>query len=134
MKRITPENINRLSASQIFVFGSNLACRHGAGAALTAKKFGASPYRCHGLDGQVYGIPTKDKNFRVLPLDRIQKYVNNFIFDASNYPELTFFVTAIGTGLAGYAPDDIAPMFVNAVDVENIYLPESFWKVLTECQ
>lgn len=128
--RITSEYINRLSASEVFVFGSNLACRHGKGAALTAKKFGASNNRCHGLDGQVYGIPTKDENLAVLPLSRIQKYVNNFISDATNFPEMIFLVTPLGTGLAGYLPEQIAPMFREAIDVQNIHLPESFWRIL----
>lgn len=128
--RITSEYINRLSINQIFVFGSNAAGRHGAGAAKTALKFGATVGRCHGLDNQTYGIPTKDENLKVLPLERIQKYVNNFIFDAGNYPEMTFLVTAIGTGLAGYTVEQIAPMFKDAIDVPNIHLPESFWKVL----
>lgn len=112
------------------MFGSNAAGRHGAGAAKTALKFGATAGRCHGLDNQTYGIPTKDENLKVLPLERIQKYVNNFIFDAGNYPEMTFLVTAIGTGLAGYTVEQIAPMFKDAIDVPNIHLPESFWKVL----
>ena len=134
MNRTTPSYIDRLSPIQIFVFGSNLACRHGAGAAKMARRFGASDNRCHGLGGQVYGIPTKDQNLNTLPLERIQKYVNNFIFDATNYPEMIFLVTPIGCGLAGYTPEEIAPMFKDAINAENIYLPESFWKVLTKCQ
>lgn len=132
--RTAPSHISRLAPNQIFVFGSNLACRHGKGAALDAARFGASNNRCHGLDGSVYGIPTKDENMKVLPIDRIRKYVDNFIFDATNYPDMTFLVTQIGCGLAGYSPEQIAPLFVSAIDVDNIYLPESFWKVLMKGQ
>lgn len=132
--RTTPENITRLSLSEVFVFGSNMAGRHGAGAAKAALKFGATMGRCHGLDNQTYGIPTKDGNLNVLPLERIAKYVNNFISDAANYPEQTFLVTKIGCGLAGYAPEQIAPLFKDAIDVPNIHLPEEFWKVLMKSQ
>lgn len=132
--RITPSYINRLAANQIFVFGSNLACRHGSGAALMANRFGASRNRCHGLDGSVYGIPTKDERLEVLPIDRIRTYIGNFISDASNYPNMIFLVTRIGCGLAGYSDEQIAPLFVDAIDVENIFLPEEFWKVLMKRQ
>lgn len=125
--RITPSYINKLDKNEIFVFGSNLAGIHGAGAALTArKKFNATLGRCHGLDNNSYGIPTKDENLKVLPIERIKKYVENFIQDAENYPEFIFYVTPIGTGLSGYQVKDIAPLFRNALNINNIYLPEEF--------
>lgn len=128
--RISDNNIKRLSGSEVFVFGSNLAGRHGAGAALQAKRFGATYGRCHGLDGRVYGIPTKDENLNVLPLERIAKYVKNFIDDATAMDDKTFLVTAIGCGLAGYTPEQIAPLFEGAIDIQNIHLPEDFWEQL----
>lgn len=132
--RTTPDNITRLLTSEVFVFGSNIAGIHEAAAAKTALKFGATMGRCHGIDNQTYGIPTKDEKLNVLSLERIAKYVNNFIFDAANYPEQTFLVTKIGCGLAGYAPEQIAPLFKDAIDVPNIHLPEEFWKVLMKSQ
>lgn len=129
--RITPEIIERLKKDEIFVFGSNLAGRHGAGAALTAhKKFGATTGRCHGLDNHSYGIPTKDADLKILPLERIKKYVDNFIWDATNYPDLKFYVTKIGCGLAGYNSTQIAPLFKGAEKIENIYLPAEFLEIL----
>lgn len=128
--RITEEDIIKLQKNEVFVFGSNLAGIHGKGAALQAKKFGATYRRSHGLDGNVYGIPTKDQNLKILQLDRIQKYIDNFIFDASNYTEKIFLVTKIGCGLAGYTPEQIAPLFKEAITIENIHLPEEFWAVL----
>lgn len=131
--RITPNNITRLESNQIFVYGSNLAGIHGAGAAKTAyKKFGATWGRMHGLDNNTYGIPTKDAKLNVLSLDRIQLYVRNFIEDTKNYPEKIFLVTAIGTGLAGYKAEEIAPLFEQARDLKNVFLPEEFWEVLNE--
>ncbi len=131
--RLADDNIIRLKKNQIFVYGSNLAGIHGKGAAFTAyKKFGATRGRCHGLDNNSYGIPTKDEKLNVLPLERIKKYVLNFIWDASNYPELEFMVTAVGTGLSGYKPIDIAPMFRTAMELENVFLPKEFWDVLLQ--
>lgn len=100
---------------EIFVFGSNLAGRHGKGAALTAfKQYGAVYGQGQGLQGNSYAIPTKDENIKTLPLNRIRKYVEQFIRFAQLNPEMTFKVTAIGTGLAGYDESEIAPMFVKA--------------------
>jgi hypothetical protein len=96
----------------IFVFGSNLAGRHGKGAALFARKHHTAEYGVGtGRTGDAYAIPTKNEKLRTLALDRIAIYVAEFIAYARNNPELRFQVTAIGTGLAGYSHDQIAPMF-----------------------
>jgi len=106
----------------IFVFGSNLAGRHGKGAALTAvKEYGASYGVAYGLQGSSYAIPTKDAQLKTLPLSEIEKYVKMFIEFAYEHPSLTFQVTRIGCGLAGYSDADIHPMFANAPD--NCILP-----------
>jgi hypothetical protein len=125
----TPENISSLKPSEIFVFGSNLAGRHGAGAALLAlRKFGAISGQGFGLMGQSYGIATKDERIQTLPLSKIEIQVNKFLRSAEKYPEKTFLVTQIGCGLAGYEPKDIAPFFRHPP--KNVILPESFLKVL----
>lgn len=100
---------------EIFVFGSNEAGRHGAGAAKAAKiQFGAVYGVGRGPTGQSYAIPTKDKDLRTLSLEKIEKSVNDFLDYARLYPEKTFFVTRIGCDLAGYKNEDVAPMFKNA--------------------
>ena len=111
---------------EIFVFGSNLAGRHGAGAALHAfKKCGARYGVGEGRTGDSYALPTKDENLRVLPLNYINKVsVTRFMAYAKARPELTFRVTAVGCGLAGYKPEQIAPFFRNAP--ENCLLPAEF--------
>lgn len=107
MRRITS-----LEPGQIFVFGSNLAGRHGVGAALDAKKlFGAVNGVGVGAQGQSYAIPTKDHHLRVLPLTGIQKHVTEFLAYVRLHPELEFLVTPIGTGLAGYDVKQIRPLF-----------------------
>jgi hypothetical protein len=98
--------------ANIFVFGSNLAGRHGKGAALHARThYGAEYGVGRGKTGCAYAIPTKDAALRVLPLERIESYVHEFILFAEDHPEHRFQVTAIGTGLAGYKHEQIAPMF-----------------------
>lgn len=113
----------------IFVFGSNLAGRHGAGAAKAARQHHGAIYgQGVGLQGNSYAIPTKDEHIKTLPLDRIRPYVDEFIVFAGMHPTWTFEVTAIGCGLAGYTPYDIAPLFLGAP--VNCMLPESFRAVL----
>ncbi len=113
----------------IFVFGSNLAGIHGAGAALYAfKNKGAIYGRGEGFQGQSYALPTKDYYIRTLPLTAIEQNVGSFIRCAQDYMPggivrhgLTFAVTKIGCGLAGYTEDQIKPLFKNAP--ENCILP-----------
>lgn len=124
--RITSPRITELQPSEIFVFGSNLEGHHGGGAALLAwKKWGAIWGQGAGLQGQTYGIPTMHGG-----PDRIKPYVDEFISFARQHPELTFLVTEVGCGIAGFRPAEIAPLFRDAVDVENIHLPQRFWEVL----
>ena len=63
-------------------------------------------------------------------VETIQPYVDKFISYAKAHPEQTFLVTPIGCGIAGFMPDDIAPLFEKAISVENIHLPQSFWEIL----
>jgi hypothetical protein len=96
----------------IFVFGSNLAGIHGAGAALFAKdNFGAEFGVGYGPTGNAYAIPTKNRSIKTMSKTPIRYYVNEFIKYAKEHPELTFKVTRVGCGLAGYSNKDIAPMF-----------------------
>lgn len=114
-------------SSKIFVFGSNLAGRHGKGAALTAcRNHGAEYGQGIGRQGNSYAIPTKDQNLKTLALPMIKIYVIDFITYAMKHPEEKFFVTKIGCGLAGYKESDIAPMFKNAPN--NCQLPEG-WRM-----
>jgi hypothetical protein len=123
----TPENLEELKENEIFVFGSNRAGRHGKGSALVAmKKFGAKRWQGEGLQGQSYGIPTKDGGLRTLTLEQIQTHVNTFVKFASERKDLTFYVTKIGCGLAGYTAEQIGPLFKNCHSLENVILPEEF--------
>lgn len=110
---------------KIFVFGSNLAGRHGAGAAKYARQhYGAIYGQGIGLQGDSYAIPTKDYNIETLPLSEIKRYVDMFLDFAKNHPKLEFQLTRIGCGLAGYKDDQIAPMFVGLP--RNVTVPEEW--------
>jgi hypothetical protein len=111
--------------TEIFVFGSNLAGRHGEGAALYARQHHGAIYgKGSGLQGRSYAIPTKDSQLEPLTLEEIQFYVNGFIAYARMNQDLTFNVTRIGCGLDGYTDAQIAPMFKLAPP--NCNLPEGW--------
>lgn len=121
-KELFTENNNN-----ILVFGSNLAGRHGKGAAKFAVEYcGAVRGQFFGLQGKSFAIPTKDESLRTLPLDAIESYVRQFLHFASQNRHLIFYVTAVGTGLAGYQHYHIAPMFKDATP--NCILPTQ-WQV-----
>ena len=124
--RITPDRITSLGKNEISVFGSNLAGAHGGGAArLAYERFGAIMGQGVGLQGQSYAIPTMQGGVKT-----IVPYVEDFIKFAKQHPEMTFLVTRIGCGIAGFTPKEIAPLFAGAIDVENIHLPLDFWQEL----
>lgn len=124
----SPNPITELKPNEIFVFGSNLAGRHGAGAARYAvDRFGAVYGQACGLQGQSYALPTKSKYLITLSLKEIRKYVKEFLQFAKDNPDLNFLVTEIGCGLAGYSPKEIAPLFKPEIyNLKNVYLPKSF--------
>lgn len=106
----------------IFVFGSNLAGRHGAGAARFALQWrGAVAGQGEGPYGDSYALPTKDAELRPLPLARVRHHIEDFLTYAELHPELKFQVTRVGCGLAGFKDEQIAPLFFDAPD--NCYLP-----------
>ena len=122
----TPDYITELKADEIFCFGSNLRGAHGGGAAWVAyRQFGAVMGQGVGLQGQSYAIPTMQGG-----VETIAPYVTAFIAFAKAHPELFFYVTRIGCGIAGFQDDEIAPLFADALGVDNICLPASFVKAL----
>ena len=107
----------------VFVFGSNLAGRHGKGAALTAARhFGAIRGKGEGLYGKSYALPTKDKQLRALPLSEIKTHLETFFKCVEAHPRLTFYLTNIGCGLAGYSIKEIAPLIAEASGYKR-YIP-----------
>ena len=129
-REYTPNRITALKPNEIFVFGSNLAGAHGGGAArLAYNSFGAVWGQGVGLQGQSYAIPTMQGG-----VETIKPYVDKFIAFAQQHPELKFLVTRIGCGIAAFTSKDIAPLFQNAIDQENVILPKDFVEVLARSQ
>lgn len=124
----TPDRIITLGKRDIFVFGSNLAGRHGGGAARIAlNRFGAVYGQGEGLQGNSYAIPTMQGG-----VETIQPYVDRFIECARREKALTFYVTKIGCGIAGFKVAEIAPLFAKAIGIPNIRLPKDFFDII--CQ
>ena len=118
----TPSKIFSLRPHEVFVFGSNLAGQHGGGAARYAyEHFGAVWGVGVGLQGQSYAIPTMQGG-----VETIKPYVDQFIQFAKANPQLTFYVTRIGCGIAGFKDKEIAPLFAEVFDQPNVLLPLSF--------
>ena len=129
--KFTPDKITKLKKNQVFVFGSNEAGIHGAGAAkLAVEKFGAKMGMGYGLQGQSFAIPTKDTFIRTLSLDKIEFYIYSFLSEVMEYPDTEFLVTKIGCGLAGYSEEEIANLFKGKFIPENVILPESFYNII----
>lgn len=126
--RFTPEMIRELAPNEIFVFGSNLGGFHGGGAARAAMNlFGAVWGQGVGLQGQSYAIPTMQGG-----VETIKPYVDEFIRFAQSRPDLYFYVTRIGCGIAGFIDEDIAPLFRDALALDNVALPKTFYDILTQ--
>ena len=124
--RFTPEMIDRLAENEVFVFGSNLGGFHAGGAARAAAKlFGAVWGQGVGLQGQSYAIPTMQGG-----VETIKPYVDEFIEFAKAHPELFFYVTRIGCGIAGFRDEDIAPLFKDAIHLDNVALPRTFFEII----
>ena len=121
----TPDNITALRENEVFVFGSNLAGNHFGGAARVAKRlFGAKMGQGVGMQGQSYAIPTMQGG-----VETIKPYVDEFFEFARQHPELTFYVTRIGCGIAGFTDEQIAPLFKEAHSLMNVIVPLSFVQV-----
>lgn len=124
--RFTPDNIKELAPDEIFVFGSNLAGHHGGGAARVAlDRFGAQWGQGEGIQGQSYAIPTMQGG-----VETIKPYVDRFLDLAYEWDQNTFMVTRIGCGIAGFTPEQIAPLFDRALDMYNVVLPRDFYDIL----
>ena len=119
---VTPEFITHLKENEIFLFGSNLQGMHGGGAARMAyERFGAIMGQGVGLQGQCYAIPTMHGG-----VEAIRPYVDEFITFAQQHTELTFLVTRVGCGIAGFRDEEIAPLFADAHLLPNVTLPQGW--------
>lgn len=120
MKEYTPENIEKLNNNEVFIFGSNEGGRHEGGAAKVAfENFGAKWGKGYGLEGMTFALPTKNKKFRTLPLATVKNYLKDLIEFVYNNPNLKFYLTKIGCGLAGFRVEEIKGIFWEAIEEYN---------------
>ena len=117
----------------VFVFGSNLAGRHGLGAAKYARnKLGAEYGVGEGMTGQCYALPTKDHNIKTRPLKDIGNSITTFLECAVVYPDKLFKVTPIGCGLAGYKVHEIRALFLERTIPDNVIFSKEWFQPYKE--
>lgn len=140
MEKYTPENITELNPNEVFVFASNTAGKHMGGAAKVAhEKFGAVWGVGYGHTGQCFAIPTlkSSGSLEKLELWEIEEMVKAFFLYARYNPDLTFYFTKIGLGIAGYELKDIARLiateynwladeYIPYIIPSNVILPKEF--------
>jgi hypothetical protein len=124
----TPDNITKLKKNEVFVFGSNLEGRHGAGAAKTAVNLFGAKHGRNGLCGQSYALPTVGRLLVRMHINDIKKHAAEFLEFARKRDDLTFYLTEVGCGLAGHSVNDIAPLFRDYPS--NVIIPKRFYDVL----
>ena len=88
------------------------------------RQYSAQPGVGIGRTGYAYALPTKDRQLCTLPLPAIATQVDTFLEYARQHPHLTFQVTRVGCGLAGYQDHQIAPLFAGAP--ANCQLPQGW--------
>lgn len=127
-QKITPDKITSLRPEEVFVFGSNLDGIHQGGAARVAfEKFGAVWGKGVGLQGQSYAIPTMHGG-----VEDIEPYVNEFCQFVWSHPNKQFLVTRIGCGIAGFKDEQIAPLFTDLIETDNVALPKEWVEIINE--
>lgn len=125
MPRYTPDRIEKLGDKEIFVFGSNLAGRHAGGAAFDAATlFGAQEGVGEGLTGRCYAFPTLWHDFRKMEYSDLASVASAFYRCVKAHPELTFLLTRVGCGIAGYDEEKMKTLFVSSPD--NLIKPRGW--------
>lgn len=123
--RVTPTRFDSLEPDQVLVFGSDPEGHHSGGLArLAVERFGAIVGQGVGMQGQCYAIPTTEG------LAQMQVYVRELLALARRHPSTQFLVSPLGCGHAGLTPQQVAPLFADAVNMENVALPQEFWAAL----
>lgn len=131
--KVTPEKIETLKANEVFVFSGNLAGAYLFGTSRIATAWGAVRSIRFGMSGRTYAIPVIDADLKTkLPLSKIKIYVDHFIDEAKAHEKRVYLVTPIGVGLGVYRPSEIAPLFAECLEMDNVSLPRQFLKVLKE--
>lgn len=125
-QKITPVNITSLEPDEVFVFGSNLdGFHHGGAARMAFEKFGAVWGEGVGLHGQSYAIPTMHGG-----IEELEPYIDDFCQYVWNHPGKLFLVTRVGCGIAGFKDQEIAPLFADLIETDNVALPQEWVDII----
>lgn len=109
--QFTPEIITHLEPNEIFVFGSNLNGAHMGGAARMAhSRFGAIWGKGEGLMGRSYAFPTLDQQMQRVAQGAFRESFRLFLHCVMEHPQLTFYLTKIGCGIAGWKESEVRQM------------------------
>lgn len=129
--KFTSENINHLESNEIIIFGSNKSGIHLAGLAkYCLDNFGAIYGQGEGLQGQCYAFPTKGYKIEKISINEIEKGIPKLIKCINENKDKVFYLTKVGTCLAGYTIEDIAPLFKDFINFENVVLPKDFYDII----
>lgn len=133
-KRITPEDLRMIYNNEVLVYATNMAGRPINHYAVFANQFlGARYGKFYGLQGRCFAIPTVEADmYTKMPIDRIKHFVDKFIDEAIKRKDRKFLVTDFAGGIGGWPIADIAALFIPSINVDNIYLPERYWKKIQE--
>lgn len=133
IEKSTPEIINILKENEIMVFGSCLNGQHQFGEAKVARQFGAEINKSVGLVGKTYAIPVRHRDYRTLvPIHEIEKHIDNLLKFVRRKHEIVFYITAIGCEQREYGHRAMAPLFKDFLDLDNVFLPIQWIKILNE--
>ena len=120
--RFTPNHIFSLRPNQVFVFGTDKRGSQKYGAAgMAAKKFGAQIGIIEGATGFCYALPTKG-----FTIEDLQNAVSRFKDYVDNNPQLTYLVTPVGCGHAGFYVNEVSALFKDFITYKNVMLPKVF--------
>ena len=112
----TPERISVLRENEIFVFGSNLLGHHMGGAARTARRvFNAEMGVAEGLTGQAYALPTLGEDMRRVAPEALRASLERLLRFALEHQKLTFYLTEVGCGIAGWPVETVRDLLWEAV-------------------
>lgn len=125
--------IEKLKIDEVFVFGSNTRGKHAGGDDYIAyKKFGAQMGVAEGFTGNCYAIPIIDIYGHKVSGTELLNSFKKFLREVVIRPETKFYLTPIGTGIAGWESCQITSIIQRAAReefcqllVNGCYIPKN---------
>lgn len=121
----TPDHIVTLKHHERIVVGTNYRGDHAGGAAWQAEQvWGLIMGVAEGLCGQTYAFPTLDYEHRQLSEEQLRVHADRFKRTCEANPGLTFLLTKVGCGIAGYSEERMKSLFQTTPP--NVVKPEGW--------